>query len=402
MAHRWHSLSRRWKAMGVATGLLLLALVPIQMATGQTTPTPVPFDAGNLKLHMNTDASAWKYFDAGGTLVQTDTFSASAKCAYVPGTNGDPLMAPSASSSTSGTVVGYLTKDNGYGLGVNKGGKEGTGSCTQTNIPEKLTLELQNDPATSSVHGLYVDSTALDMEFKYNATLTAAFFLNGSPVGTDTYRCTNSDCGPDSGGGDNYVVNLRAPVHAGNPNRLWDKVEFTVSSTNSQGAVTLEGGNDPGTSESNFHLVDLLSPVDCGQTISGEDGETHVDVVLVASGDCTAKGYDLNVDPRSIELITAGGTTEQWVVDVNDWSPETAVNPVPATTVFPPVGGETAVWCNGTYNGDDDPATGGTLGASMPSGHSWCLIRQDSEIAGDGLMQVNETFLLEADAKLQR
>lgn len=388
--------------MGVAAGLLLLALVPIQMATGQTPPIPVPFDAGNLKLHMNTDASTWKYIDAGGTPVATDTFSASAKCAYQAGTNGNPLMAPSATAGTAGTVVGYLAKDNGYGLGVNKGGKEGAGSCTQTNIPEKLTLELQNDAASSAVHGLYVDSTSLDMEFKYNATLNATFFLNGTQVGTDSYGCTNSDCGPDSGGGDNYAVNVEAPENAANPNGLWDKVEFTVSSTSSQGAATLEGGNDAGTSESNFHLVDLLSPAICGQTISGEDGDTHVDVVLVATPDCTQKGYDLNVDPRSIELITAGGTTEQWVVDVNDWSPEAAVNPVPATTVFPPVGGETAVWCNGIYDGSDDPSTGGTLGASMPSGHSWCLIRQDSEIAGDGLIQVNETFLLEADAKLQR
>ena len=182
MAHRWHSLSRRWKAMGVAAGLLLLALVPIQMATGQTPPTPVPFNAGNLKLHMNTDASNWRYVDAGGTTVETDSFSASTKCAYQPGTNGNTLMAPSATSSTNGTVVGYLTKDNGYGLGVNKGGKEGAGSCTQTNIPEKLTLELQNDTAGSAVHGLYVDSTALDMEFKYNATLNASFFLDGNPA----------------------------------------------------------------------------------------------------------------------------------------------------------------------------------------------------------------------------
>ena len=193
MAHRWNSLSRRWKAMGVAAGLLLLALVPIQMATGETTPTPVPFDAGTLKLHMNTDASTWTYIDAGGTSVETDHFSGSTKCAYQAGANGNTLMAPSASSSTSGTVVGYLAKDNGYGLGVNKGAKEGAGSCTQTNIPETLTLELKNDAAGSAVHGLYVDSTSLDMEFKYNATLNAAFFLDGSPVGSATFGCTNSD-----------------------------------------------------------------------------------------------------------------------------------------------------------------------------------------------------------------
>src|SRR5215213_9721957 len=130
-------------------------------------------------------------------------------------------MKPTASSSSSGTVVGYLQKDNGYGLGVNKGGKEGTGSCTQTNLTEKLTLELQNDDPTSPIKGLYVSSTGLDMEFKYNATLNVAYFLNGNAAGTSVENCLTSDCGPDSGGGDNYRVDLRAPVTTDNPNGLW-------------------------------------------------------------------------------------------------------------------------------------------------------------------------------------
>ncbi len=92
-------------------------------------------------------------------------------------------MKPSAAipPNANASVVGYLQKDNGYGLGVNKGGKEGSGSCTQTNLPEQLTLELQNDADTSPVHGLYIDSTSLDMEFKYNAVLNATYFKRRLP-----------------------------------------------------------------------------------------------------------------------------------------------------------------------------------------------------------------------------
>jgi hypothetical protein len=398
MAHRWKALSRRWKAMGALTAVILIGVVPIQLASGQATPAPVPFDAGDLQLQMNRAASTFRFIDENGTTVASQPFSASAKCAYVAGSNGDSLMAPSAPvpPNATGTTVGYLQKDNGYGLGVNKGGKEGSGGCTQTNIPETLVLELKNDGATSPVKGLYVASTDLDMEFKYNAALNARFFLDGNLVGTDTYGCTFSDCGPDSGGGDNYRVNLQAPVNAGNPNRLWDRVELTVTTSSSQGAVTLEGGSD-GTPQSNFDLVELLTPLDCGTQVSGSGGETGVTITYLQTDGCETKGYTLNVTSREIEFITTGGTTGEFVVEVNDWAPELAQNPIPPTLVDPAgVGDNKGTWCDGTSSS-----------ASMPSGESWCLVDQHAQLAGtnsdgDQLMQVTETWLLVGDSKLNR
>jgi len=395
--------------MGAVAALLLVtAVVPLQMASGSPPPDPIAFDAGDLRLHMKTDGSSFKYFDTSGNQVGgTQSFSASAKCAYVAGANGNLLMAPSATitpTNVTGTVVGYLQKDNGYGLGVNRAGKEGTGGCTQTNLTEKLTLELQNDGATSPVKDLYVQSTDLDMEFKYNATLNVAFFLDGAAVGSNTYNCTGSDCGPDSGGGDNYNVHLVPPVNGANPNLLWDKVELTVTSSNSQAAVTLEGGSDAGTSDSIFHLAKLLTPADCVNPIEGDSGDgTHVVIHLLPRGSvCPDKGYTLDVTSRKITFDTSGsGSTSQWVVNVNDWSPEPAPQggPVPSTTVYPPFpNGESAFWCNGTYS----PNAGGTVGASMPAGHSWCLIHQEVSIAGTQMIQVNELYLLEGDAVMCR
>jgi hypothetical protein len=402
MAQRWKRLSWRRRSIGVVAALALLAIVPIQMATGQTTE-PVPFDAGVVRLHMNTDASYFRYEPLSGEDA-TQPFSASTtKCIYQPGSAGQSLIAVSAPipPNTTKSVVGYQQKDNGYGLGVNTSGREGSGGCNQTNLNETLVLELQNDGATSPVKGLYVDYADLDVEFKFNATLNVEYFKDGGSLGSLSYNCTGSDCGPDSGGGDNYRVHLTAPGGA-----VFDKIVLTASSSNSQAAITLEGGNDAGTSDSLFHVVQLLDPVDCGDTIPGAGGGTSVNITLVNTADCSTKGYALDVTAREIEFITGGGATGQWVVDVDAWSPETAVNPVPVSRVFPPdPNGELVVWCDGTYDKDDLPSEGGTYGASMPGEpgeHFWCLIRQDTAIAGDGLMQVNETLLLEADARITR
>jgi hypothetical protein len=406
MTQRWTQLSARWKVVGGASALLLVMALalPLQMASATT---PIPFAAGELRLHMNTDASWFKFFDNSNSQVGgTQSFSAGNKCNYVAGSNGNLLMTPSAPipPNASRTVVGYLQKDNGYGLGVNTGGKEGTGSCNGTNIGEQFVLELNNDSTTSPVNGMYVDHTALDMEFKFNGILNITYSRDGHAIGSNTRSCgTASDCGPDSGGGDNYVVDLSFTDSNG-VLQPWDKVTLTVTSSNSQGSVTLEGGNDAGTSESVFHLVKLMTPITCGTTVNGSGGGTDVNVTLVNDGACVDKGYSLDVSSRSLTLNTASntGAQDKWIVDVNDWAKEAAKNPLDPTFVIPPApNGEAVVWCNGSYSeaSNDLPANGGTLGASMPTGgHSWCLVRQEVQIAGSGFVQLHEIFLLVADA----
>lgn len=396
--------------MGLALALVLIALVPIQMASGQTTPTPVPFDAGNLKLHMNTDGSYFRYVDENGTTVANQPFSANAKCQYVAGSSGNSLMTPSAPAPGTTAKPGYQQKDNGYGLGVNPNAKASNG-CDQTNLNEKLALELQNDASGSPVEGLYIDHAELNIEFKYNAVLSVQFLKDGQAIGAPVpYNCSGSDCGPDSGGGDNYIVPLVAPGGV-----LFDRMEFVVTSSNSQAAVTIEGGNDAGTPESNFHLVELLQPIDCNQTVTGSGGGTNAEVTLVNNADCTPKGYKLNVSAKEIELITAGSTEHvQFVVKANAWAPEPAVFPIPRTRAFPPEpDGELLVWCDG----DNSKLLGTEGGPTMPTGHSWCLMSQTTAIAGydsldpdvtpnitpgTQLMVVTETSLLEADAVQRR
>ena len=90
------------------------------------------------------------------------------------------------------------------------------------------------------------------------------------------------------------------------------------------------------------------------------------------------------------------------------WAPESIPEgaPTPLSTVSPacePGGGclptstETEVWCEGAFVPGSP-----TLGASMPTGHSWCRITQDTQIAGGGLKRVHEFSLLTADAQRGR
>jgi Bacterial Ig domain len=238
--------------------------------------------------------------------------------------------------------------------------------------------------------------------------------------------------------GDSYTTTQGATLTVASPGVLAndtdaenDPLTASVASGPSNGSLTLNAngsftytpaanffGSDSFTyvandshQDSNTATVDIKVfefSVGCGSTKSDTNGTINVHVTLVNADGCSPKKltFGFPTDKRAISLDTAGGTTEQWVVDVDSWGPEAAPpqgTPLDITTVYPPnPDGEPAVWCNGTYNKDDDPATGGTLGASMPDGHSWCLITQHVEIAGTQQVKVFETYLLQADATLCR
>jgi hypothetical protein len=110
---------------------------------------------------------------------------------------------------------------------------------------------------------------------------------------------------------------------------------------------------------------------------------------------CIPINYELTRDGNLIDFLKdpTQDPNASFRVEVNAWDPETAQNPIPASTVFPPdPGGESLVWCDGT-----------STAPVMPAGdHFWCLVSQRSELVGSGQMQVYETVLLEGDARITR
>ncbi len=123
-------------------------------------------------------------------------------------------------------------------------------------------------------------------------------------------------------------------------------------------------------------------------TIDGSGGGTDVTVTVVCDGCSKNVSVNVNNNGGQIEVLSNGTGGATFVVHSDNWAPEQALNPVPATIVSPITpsdpGSEPEVWCEGTFSDApaDLPENGGTYGASMPDGHTWCLIKQVTHIQG--------------------
>ena len=121
---------------------------------------------------------------------------------------------------------------------------------------------------------------------------------------------------------------------------------------------------------------------------------TQATITNLTGDGCVTVEFTATFDGDQFELLKPDGEQVRLRIDLNAWNPEPAHNPVPATTVKPPLAGEPGVWCNGT------PTSFSMPGA--PGVHSWCLITQSTQLAGTSgsvqQMQVYESWLLEGDA----
>lgn len=426
MTQRLKGLSRRWKALGGAALIALVVLVPLQLAGAVPVETGeykngagsagFTIDQGTITLRMNPVAdttgskSYFRYMAPDGTEKTIQKFKSSGRCGYAV-TAGN-LVAVTAETPNA---VGYREADNGYGLGVSKNGTEGTGSCTQTNPGESLSLHF-NGLAPDT----FLDYAELDVELKYtNTKLLIDLYKDQTQVYAYSLTCGLSDCGPDSGGNDNK----RIRVPTGMDTVLFNRMVITVSlNGGSQAGATLEGGSDVGTSPSIFHTVTPATPIECGTDIqdptdpTGGTDATVTFVIIEGSDGCpTGKGYVLHTATNRIELVIGGATVPVRSVVRSVWDPRLTRSPVPVSIVSPacevPADGctplataeETEVWCLGAFNMGDAPSASnldGTYGASMPPGHVWCRITQSTQIVDpvNDLMQITEFSLLEADA----
>lgn len=411
MARRWNSISPKVKLIAALAALGMLAVTPIQFATGQVPLTLEPEDAGYIGLQMDSSGNRFRYFNPDHSVNASQTFKASS-CKYTPVSPATGFNLVKLSPTPGTSAVGYSTSGSGkFGLGINTA--EGTGKCTQINAPnELLTLELQNGSGQTPFAGKYLDYMELDIEWKFNATINIALYREGDQVDSFSVSCADSDCGPDSADGDNNRIRVPATGTV-----LFDEIRLFATG-GSGAAVTLEAGADgtpalPGglgaslsTGESVFHVVALGEGVlTCGAGSNvATEGAAVTLTRLSEAGDpssnpdgspCIPINYELTRDGNLIDFLKdpTQDPNASFRVEVNAWDPETAQNPIPASTVFPPdPGGESLVWCDGT-----------SAAPVMPAGdHFWCLVSQRSELVGSGQMQVYETVLLEGDARITR
>ena len=256
--------------------------------------------------------------------------------------------------------------------------------------------------------------------------MTIELFRDGASVGeTFVESCTisGSDCGPDSADGDNFRV--RVPRTG---TILFDEIRlFATGSAGS--AVVLEAGADgtsafgagdpevtglgePSTTkDSVFHLVtlgegrpDVLQPARTSPSEGAEPSRSTRrsfpgDPTLNPDGSpCIPINYELTRDGNQVEFLKDPDPGPERLLRhpaSTRGIPETAANPIPASTVFPPDpawGAPRVV----RRHGGGDPV--------MPAGdHYWCLVASRAPSSSAAVRcRSPEAVLLEGDARVTR
>jgi hypothetical protein len=163
-----------------------------------------------------------------------------------------------------------------------------------------------------------------------------------------------------------------------------------------------------GYSNSNTATVSIdvfQTSLPCGSSVFVGDSNQVKITNLDTGTDCPPAVFTATFDGRQLDVNKPDGEHLNLLVKVDAWDPETAVNPVPATTVSPPLPAHAGLWCDGSGT-IADPYTEPTAdGSSVPE--MWCLESQSTvsfgpDGSGNQLMQVTETWLLEGDATLCR
>jgi hypothetical protein len=394
--------TRRRKGLAWLAVLALGAAMSVtQVTPGMAVDPPGTVDEGQLRLHMSTDGNRFSYTPFGGTPVATQPISQSSKCGYNSGTNLVSVLA-------GGGSVGFSTSN--AQLGVDS--RDGASKCTQANPGESLTLDITNGPG-STMAGLYATHATLDLELKFSPSVTIRAYKDGgsTPVLTETFDCTVSDCGPDrSVDGDN--IYRRFPS-AGTV--LFDKITITAASTGSStgsAGVSLEGGHDLYSTpqDSIFFMGAAAEQLLCpGDSISEPTGAGTATVTYLGTPDpdCAdpkaallAYTRDATTNDRQLTFLTGDGPSAMFDVFI-PWDPEIATNPVFLSDTNPAGddGNPAGEWCDGgPLSNPPDPATD----FQMPAGESWCAYSLQAEPVGGGNIQVTERWLLNQDANLRR
>ena len=214
-------------------------------------------------------------------------------------------------------------------------------------------------------------------------------------ISSNTLICTI----PTLAGGASYSVRIGATASA--------------LGTVTNGLVTVSLNGSPVDTDGPATVGVFETPIVCDVpvTVNGEEG-TDVIVTLVDGCEET-KNATITVTTSDefqhlIEILAGGSGGPVTFIVESKWAAEPIPDPLPPippgipaptplTTVRPacepggscsPTSEETEVWC------EFDAGSPETMNASMPPGHSWCRISQETEIVGVGLIRVHEFSLM--------
>jgi hypothetical protein len=273
---------------------LFVLILPATVASGDTSASTSTLDAGVLGLHLGAGA-ADDYFgfhpasasgEYGGSFTKQQFIGAPTGCKLTT-LSGDALMSVTAGQSSGSPFPGFVT--NSIGIGAKN---EGSGQpCGRIDPTQKLNLSIG-----SGLTGKFIDYAEIDLEGKFGANVLVKGYLGSNFVEDEEYLTSGPDSSPDSGDLDNFRI--RFPISG---TTLVDRIE--ISLIGSPGGASLEGGSDGtnacdgvdannlpdenslgcadfslgqdlGTKDTLFHLVEVDGFLDCGQTAPPQGGGT--------------------------------------------------------------------------------------------------------------------------------
>jgi len=377
-------------AIGALVALIavVVSLVAVTVASGDVGGEFSPPDGGLLQLQVG-DGDQFVYTPAGGGSVTTQTIDPAQGCSVMldPSPSTELVSLETTPAAPQGKLGLFA---NGLGVKVNK---EGNGQpCGRVDTTsQELTLSLSGNLA-----GKQVEVAELDIEGKFNVTVVADLYLGGTGgllvASPELLTGSNSDSGPDSADGDNF----RWVIDEG----IFDTIVLRVSPSTPDGAFSLEAGADGtaagpigaglGTLDTVFQLVEVSGLLNCGDSVVEDGGGTGaVPIALLDRGDNELSSCALV--PYVLDTFVSGDQFAALDVDLTEqedatfaitiiWLPEPS--PPGSTTIDFGTGPTTPVWCGGSLADPVLPVTG----------EPWCLVSRSEVLAGDGLVQVTETF----------
>lgn len=355
---------RRATIIAVLSIVIVLVSGSLAFATGNSGPE-VPDDGGILILE--TGFKNRFIYREQGSADQIQTIKSN-RC--VASLTGADLV--SLSSGPDGSKPSFFWA----GLAV----KSNTGNCSTVDPGEHLSIALSD-----GIDGL-IEYAELDIEAKAGTEILAELYRGGNKIGEQVLSTADGAAGNPAVHmyWYHYSNNYRFTVEGDTP---FDTLVLSVATE--AGWFRLEGGSDHKTDVSFFRIIkgEIL---ECGESLeTGQEGPDAI-VTLIQTDDCVAQlvvfrsGVDEN--GQFISLEKNEGATGTFTMS-SAWNPEPSTMPVPATLIDFGDGHVPMELCGGTAEEPELP----------PSGAEWCVSSQYTEPAGNGLMQVIETYFGEGD-----
>jgi hypothetical protein len=337
-------------------------------------------------------------------------------------TSGDSVMIISASSvppPKSPPVPGL--KDHRLGVGQ-KG--EGTGEpCARINedLGQALTLTLDLGP------NMAMDYAEIDINFKYNGEAGWRILYKGAQVGAGVLPCSGSDCGPDSGADDNKRLKIGNFATTGE-RMLFDQIELTATTPPPNGAISVEGGQDPddrgplglslNTYDSLFRVVEVFDgELNCGEGFDEEDGGVvgtffrldNAPPPLGQTGPpCTPKPYnaEASAEDGTIYFAPSGSDQDARYRGTLTLGNRSAANPFTSNLKYDPEDDgsfKDMPWCGSViYDGEPpgviDPVV---IDAAVPDGDTWCITGESTVVASPGFVTTTWSVFGYGDPKFR-